>query len=190
MVTPVTNTGALKILAKDIEQQCGRLDILVNCAGTTRFVPHSDLEELDDHLIDEILATNARGPFAMACAMRPMLMRSNAGLIINISSIAAITAMGSNIMYCASKAALDNMTKSLARALAPTIRVVSVAPGLVETELVKGLDAEWREEQASRTLLSRLANPAEIAKAVTAVATHFTFSTGTIFAVDGGRPLA
>jgi 3-oxoacyl-[acyl-carrier protein] reductase len=94
------------------------------------------------------------------------------------------------VMYCASKAALDNMTKSLARALAPAIRVVSVSPGLVDTEFVKSLDVNWRNDQVARTPLARLTTPDEVAKAVVACATHFTFSTGNIFAVDGGRPLA
>jgi 3-oxoacyl-[acyl-carrier protein] reductase len=108
---------------------------------------------------------------------------------VNISSIAAVTAMGSNIAYCASKAALDSMTRSLARALAPAIRVVSVSPGLVDTEFVRGLDQSWRDEQAKRTPLGRLATPEEVAAAVLAVATTLKYSNGCIIAVDGGRPL-
>jgi len=111
-------------------------------------------------------------------------------LVINISSIAGVTAMGSNVAYCASKAALDSMTKSLARALAPEIRVVSVSPGLVDTDFVKGLDQKWRDEQAARTPLKRLATADEIGAATLAVVTHFRYSTGCIFQVDGGRPLA
>jgi len=190
MAAPVTDSAALFTLAAEIEKQYGRLDILVNCAGITSFVPHSDLDGLDDALIDDILATNVRGPFAAARALRLLLAKHHAGLIVNISSIAAVSAMGSNIMYCASKAALDNMTKSLARALAPDIRVVSVSPGLVDTDFVKSLDINWRHDQVARTPMARLAAPAEVARAVIAAATHFTFSTGTIFAVDGGRQLA
>jgi 3-oxoacyl-[acyl-carrier protein] reductase len=110
-------------------------------------------------------------------------------VVVNISSIAAVIAMGSNVAYCASKAALDNMTCSLARALAPRIRVVSVSPGLVDTEFVKSLDQSWRDEQAARTPLRRLAVPAEVARAVVAAVTQLTFTTGAIIAVDGGRPL-
>jgi 3-oxoacyl-[acyl-carrier protein] reductase len=84
-------------------------------------------------------------------AFRPLLKARASGLVVNISSIAGVTGMGSNVAYCASKAALDCMTKSLARALAPEIRVVSVSPGLVDTEFVKGLDQKWRDEQAART---------------------------------------
>jgi 3-oxoacyl-[acyl-carrier protein] reductase len=110
-------------------------------------------------------------------------------VVVNISSIAARTAMGSNVMYCASKAALDNMTLSLARALAPAVRVVSVSPGLVDTEFVKSLDAQWRDSQSARTPLGRLALPEEVAAAVMTAVRSLTFSTGCILAVDGGRPL-
>src|SRR5690606_35149401 len=129
----------------------------VNCAGTTRFVPHADLDALDDALIDQVLATNVRGPLAAVRAFKPLLERSGAGLVVNISSIAAVTAMGSNIAYCASKAAVNNMTMALARALAPAIRVVAVSPGLSDTEFVKQMDQGWRDEQAARTPLRRLA---------------------------------
>ncbi|MGC3980263.1 MAG: SDR family oxidoreductase [Steroidobacteraceae bacterium] len=193
LAAPVTNSAGLKQLAVDVQQRYGRCDVLVNCAGTTRFVPHNDLEGLDDALIDEILATNVRGTFAPLRALKSLLEQSplkGGGVVINISSIAAVIAMGSNVMYCASKAAVDNMTKSLARALAPKIRVLSVSPGLVDTEFVKSLDQSWRDEQASRTPLKRLAMPEEIAAAVVSAITHLTFSTGAIIAVDGGRPLA
>ena len=186
---PVTDSAVLGKVTVDVEQRYGRLDILVNCAGATRFVAHDDLAGLDDALIDTILATNVRGPFACVRALHPLLARHGAGLVVNITSIAATTAMGSNVMYCASKAAVDNMTRSLARALAPAVRVVSVAPGLADTEFVKGLDDTWRNEQAARTPLQRLAEPEEVAAAVLALATHLTFTTGAIIPVDGGRPL-
>jgi 3-oxoacyl-[acyl-carrier protein] reductase len=190
---PVTDSAALTAAAQAVRERWGRCDILVNCAGTTRFVPHGQLDTLDDPLIDEILATNVRGPFAAVRAFASMLSArkdGGTGLVVNISSIAAVTAMGSNVMYCASKAALDNMTKSLARALAPRVRVLSVSPGLADTEFVKSMDTAWRDEQASRTPLKRLAQPEEVANAVVAAATQLTFSTGTVIAVDGGRPLA
>jgi 3-oxoacyl-[acyl-carrier protein] reductase len=185
----VDDSAGLKILAAEVESRHGRCDILVNCAGITRFVPHADLEALDDQLIDDIFRTNWRGAFAAVRAFRPLLHLTRSGLVINISSIAGATGMGSNVAYCASKAALDAMTKSLARALAPEIRVVSVSPGLVDTEFVKGLDQRWRDEQAARTPLKRLATPAEIGAAVLAVATLLPYSNGCIIPVDGGRPL-
>jgi 3-oxoacyl-[acyl-carrier protein] reductase len=187
--SPVTDSAALARMAIEVASQFGGCDLLVNCAGTTRFVPHSDLDALDDALIDQILTTNVRGPFAAVRALRPLLQRSGAGVVVNISSIAAVSAMGSNVMYCASKAAVDNMTKSLARALAPEIRVVSVAPGLADTEFVKSMDVTWRDEQRSRTPLKRLALPQEVADAVIAAAAWLRFTTGSVIPVDGGRQL-
>lgn len=186
----VTDSDCLARLAVQIEKRFGRLDILVNCAGITRFVPHPDLDSLDDALIDRILSVNVRGVIAATRAMRPLLDRAANGVVVNISSIAGVTAMGSNIAYCASKAAVDNLTKSLARALAPKIRVVSVSPGVVDTDFIKGRDESWRDEQASRTPLGRLGTPDDVAEAVLAVATHLRFATGVIIPVDGGRPLA
>ena len=191
---PVTDSAALSALAAEVRSRYGRCDILVNCAGTTRFVAHADLDGLDDALFDQILATNVRGPFAAVRALKPLLAAKRddgaTGLVVNISSIAAVTAMGSNVAYCASKAAVDNMTKSLARALAPEVRVLSVSPGLSDTEFVKALDVAWRDEQAARTPLRRLALPEEVAATVVAAATHQTITTGAVQPVDGGRPLA
>ena len=186
----VDDSAGLKILAAEVESRAGRCDVLVNCAGITRFVAHADLDALDDQLIDDIFKVNWRGAFAAVRAFRPLLQASGAGLVVNISSIAGVTGMGSNVAYCASKAALDSMTKSLARALAPGIRVVSVSPGLVDTDFVRGLDQKWRDEQASRTPLRRLATPQEVGSAVLAAATLLPYSNGCIIAVDGGRPLS
>jgi len=193
LAAPVTDSAALKSLASTIAARYGRCDVLVNCAGTTRFVPHGELDSLDDELIDLILATNVRGAFATVRALRQLLDKSTqpgGAVVVNISSLAAVTGMGSNVMYCASKAAVDNMTKSLARALAPRIRVVSVSPGLVETDFIKSMDQRWRDEQLERTPLKRLASPIEVAAAVVAVVKNLTFTTGSIIAIDGGRPLS
>ena len=192
MSATVTDSGSLRVLAAEVARRYDRCDVLVNCAGTTRFVSHGDLDGLDDALIDEILTTNVRGSFAAVRALSPLLRastRPGGGVVINISSIAARTAMGSNIMYCASKAALDNMTLSLARALAPAVRVISVSPGLVDTEFVKSLDSGWRDAQAERTPLGRLAATDEVATAVLIAVRDLTFTTGSVISVDGGRPL-
>jgi 3-oxoacyl-[acyl-carrier protein] reductase len=193
LAAPVTDSAALAKFAAAIQERFGFCDVLVNCAGMTRFVPHGDLVGLDDALIDNILSTNVRGPFATVRALRPLLEKSKhpgCAVIVNISSIAALTAMGSNVMYCASKAAVDNMTKSLARALAPKIRVVSVAPGVVNNDFIRSMDPVWLKEQVSRTPLKRLAAPEEVASAIVAVVKHLTFTTGGIIPIDGGRPLS
>ncbi len=193
LAAPVTDSAALAAMAAQIDDRYGRCDVLVNCAGITRFVPHGDLDALDDALIENILSTNVRGPFATVRALRPLLEKSNqpgGAVIINVSSIAAVTAMGSNVIYCASKAAVDNMTKSLARALAPRIRVVSISPGVVDNDFIRSMDKRWLDEQLARTPLKRLAAPDEVASSVIAAIKHLTFTTGAIIAVDGGRPLS
>ena len=193
LAAPVTNSATLGEMAKEIDKRYRRCDVLVNCAGVTRFVEHSDLDGLDDELIENILSTNVRGPFATVRALRRLLQRSDlpgGGVVVNISSIAGVTAMGSNVIYCASKAAVDNMTKSLARALAPRIRVVSVSPGLVQNDFVRSMDKRWLDEQVARTPLKRLAAPEEAAAAVIAAIKSLTFTTGSIIPVDGGRPLS
>jgi 3-oxoacyl-[acyl-carrier protein] reductase len=189
---PVTDTAALANLAAEIAKNYGRCDVIVNCAGTTRFVKHADLSSLDDDLIDRILATNVRGAFATVRAFQSLLEESRlqgGGVVVNLSSAAGNIGIGSNVIYCASKAALDCMTKSLGRALAPKVRVVSVSPALVDTEFVKSLDKAWHDAQAASTPLGRLATPEEIAAAVAAVITTLTFTTGSILQVDGGRTL-
>jgi 3-oxoacyl-[acyl-carrier protein] reductase len=193
LAAPVTDSAGLAALASTVGARYGLCDVLVNCAGTTRFVPHNDLHGLDDGLIETILATNVRGPFATVRALRHLLDKSThpgGAVVINISSIAAVTAMGSNVMYCASKAAVDNMTKSLARALAPRIRVLSISPGVVDNDFIRSMDQRWLDEQVSRTPLKRLAAPEEVASAVVAAVKYLTFTTGSIIPVDGGRPLS
>ncbi|TQV81382.1 SDR family oxidoreductase [Exilibacterium tricleocarpae] len=187
--TPVLDSVALATLAAKLQQEIGRLDILVNNAGMTRVVPHDDLDQLDDELIDSIFATNFRGAFACARAFRPLLESAGNGLIVNISSVAATTAVGSNIAYCASKAAMNSMTRSLARALAPRIRVVAVAPGWVDGDYARRADPQYLQQQIDKTPLARLAAAADVADAVIALASRLTFTTGSVIPVDGGRPL-
>lgn len=172
-------------------KDAGGLHALINNAGMTKFVPHPDLDALDDDFIDAIFRVHVRGALACTRAAVPLLRANDdGGVIINMTSVAAQIAMGSNIAYCAAKAALGNVTQSLARALAPDIRVNALAPGLVDTDLIRGLDAAWREAQISKTPLGRLATPAEIASAALLLADQMPMCTGMTLAVDGGRPLA
>jgi 3-oxoacyl-[acyl-carrier protein] reductase len=184
----VLDSPALGALAAEIASDYGRLDILVNNAGVTRVVPHADLDGLDDATFDHILSTNVRGTFACVRAFRSLLA-ANHGVVVNISSIAGNTAVGSSIAYCASKAAIDNMTRSLARALAPNIRVLSVAPGWVEGEYASRADPAYLQAQIDRSPLGRIARPDDVAQAVLAACTLLGFTTGAIIPVDGGRPL-
>ncbi|MBM3696647.1 MAG: SDR family oxidoreductase [Actinobacteria bacterium] len=189
LAAPVDQSPALRALAEVIAERYGRLDVLVNCAGMTRQVPLGDLDALDDELIDDIFRVNWRGAFACVRALRALLAADRGGLVVNISSLSAVLGVGSNVAYVASKAALNAMTLSLARALAPAIRVVSVAPGFVEGEYARRLDPDLLEVQRQRTPLGRLATPDEVADAVLAAATLLRFSTGCVIPVDGGRPL-
>ncbi len=186
---PVDDSSALQRLAEEVRQQYGRADLLVNNAGMTRYVAHDDLDGLDDDLIDDIFRVNWRGAFACVRAFRTLLSEGDGGLVVNISSIAGTTGNGSNVAYCASKLALNSMTVSLARALAPDIRVVSVSPGLVAGDYANTLDPVWRAQQVERTPLGRLATADDVAEAVLAAATLLRFTTGCIIPVDGGRPL-
>ncbi|GGC01338.1 3-ketoacyl-ACP reductase [Novosphingobium endophyticum] len=165
----------------------GRADILVNSAGTTRPVPHADLDGLDDALLDEIMASNVQGPFATIRAFAPALKASGDAVIVNISSISGFTGSGSNVGYCASKGALDTMTLSLARALGPEIRVLAVSPGAVATDFVAGRDRTALEAIAAKTPLKRVVEPDDVARTVMACITHLTATTGARIICDGGR---
>ena len=185
----VDDSVALAAVADSVATTAGRLDVLVNCAGMTRPVAHDDLDGLDDDLIDQIFATNWRGPFATIRAFRSLLEASDDPVVVNISSVAGITGQGSNVAYCASKAALDSMTRSLGRALAPKIRIMSVSPGWVMGEYASRMPEEVIAVQRDATPLNRLATGDDVAAAVSAVVHDLPFTTGAIVNVDGGRPL-
>lgn len=187
MRIPVLDSAALKNLAGTVERDFGRCDVLVNSAGFTRMVPHADLEALTDELIDSIFAANVRGPFAVIRAFAPLMKKSGDAVIVNISSVAAITGSGSNIAYGGSKAAMDTMSISLARVLGPEIRVMTVSPAAVDTAFVPGRTTAMVERVASTTPLKRVVVADEVAQAVMAAVTHLTSSTGWVIPVDGGK---
>ncbi|TAG39985.1 MAG: SDR family oxidoreductase [Cytophagia bacterium] len=185
----VVDSQQLAQMAAFVQERFGHLDILVNNSGITKPVPHHDLAGLEDDWIDKIMQVNFRGAFACIRAMLPLLKQGQNPVIVNISSIAGRTGVGSNVAYCASKAAIDSLTRSLGRALAPAVRVVSLSPGWVLGEYAQALPESYLEEQKSKTPLGRIAMADDVAKAVLAIAESFTFSTGCVFPVDGGRPL-
>jgi 3-oxoacyl-[acyl-carrier protein] reductase len=190
---PITDSNALQTLVQKVTEQYGKLHVLVNNAGITTPVDHDDLEGLTDDWIDRIFQTNFRGSFAMVRAFKNLLLeegtKDNPSLVVNISSVAAKTGIGSNVAYCASKAAIDSMTRSLGRALAPNIRVVSVSPGWVLGEYAKKIDPAYLKMQEDLTPQARLASPQDVANTVWAMDQVLTFTTGSIIPVDGGRPL-
>ncbi|HVH79689.1 MAG TPA: SDR family oxidoreductase [Stellaceae bacterium] len=186
---PLEDTAQINKAAAAVKGEFGRCDILVNSAGFTRMVPHHDLDALTDDLIDQVLTANVRGPFATIRAFAPLLKASGDGVVVNISSGAAQRGSGSSIIYGASKAALDTMSMALARVLAPEVRVVVVAPGMVHTGFVPGRTEEAMLKAAMATPLKRQIEAGDVALAVLSCATHLKFTTGSIVNVNGGGHL-
>jgi 3-oxoacyl-[acyl-carrier protein] reductase len=181
----VADDQAVRAMVAQCRQQLGGLDVLVNNAATTRFVDHGDLESLSDEVWDEILAVNLKGAFYCCRAALPLLQERE-GAIVNITSVAGLQGTGSSIPYAASKAALNCVTKSLARAFGPRVRVNAVAPGPVRTRWLAGREAmvEWYLRE---TPLGRAAEPDDIAEAVEYLALGASLTTGQVLVVDGGR---
>jgi 3-oxoacyl-[acyl-carrier protein] reductase len=175
--------------ADEIARTCGRLDILVNSGGATQPIPHADLETLDEATFNRLLLLNAGGPFSVIRRLVPLLQASGDAVVVNVSSISAFTGSGSNIAYCAAKAALDTMTMSLARVFGPEVRFLSVAPAAVATDFVAGRDRAALEKGAQSTPLKRVVEPEDVADAILACVTHLRTATGTTIVVDGGRHL-
>ena len=180
----VSNDEEDKAMIEAILKDFGQLDILVNNAGRTHFVQHSDLDGMKSEYFDDIFALNVKGTFFMCRAAADALKKSH-GVIINITSIAGVTGLGSSIAYAASKAAEISITKSLARVLAPEVRVIGVAPGIVLTRWVEG-HADHIDKLAGETPLQKVAEPADIAQTVYALIAHADFVTGQNLIVDGG----
>ena len=168
----------------------GRLDVLVNNAGTTRFIAHTDLEAVQADDWDQIMAVNLRGPFQFARAARAALATDGGGEIVNVSSVAGLRAIGSSIPYCASKAALNNLTLTLARSLAPEIRVNAVAPSFITGRWLKeGLGPAYEPVKAAieeKTPLGRVCDPDDVADAIVGLVTGSDLVTGQILACEGG----
>ena len=185
MRADVTREADVKAMIAEIETRYGRLDILVNNAGWSTRIPHGDLDALTDEIWDRTLDTNLRGTFYTIRAARPLLERAPAPAIVNTASAAAYSASGSSVVYAASKAAVVSMTKSLARAFAPKIRVNAVCPGLVRTRF-----AGWPEESfvAAKELtpIGRLVTTEEVADAVYFLSVEATWMTGEALLMDGG----
>ena len=184
----VSKEAEARHLVEKLRQEWGRLDLLVNNAGTTEFIKLSDLDAMSEQTWDRIMAVNVKGAFFMARAAAELL-RASRGSIVNVSSTAGINAVGSSIAYSASKAALSNLTLSLAHALAPEIRVNAVAPGFVQTPwLERGLGerlpsvSKWVRSQ---TPLGELVQPEQVASAILSLA-DMAQVTGQILVVDGG----
>ncbi len=186
---PMTDSAALDAAAQDVRSGLGRTDVLVNSAAITRRIAHAELDVLDDATIDLILSTNVRGPFATVRAFAPLLRAAPAAVVVNISSMSATSGRGSNLMYCASKGALDTMTVSLARVLAPQVRVIAVSPGTVDTGFIPGITADEIAGIGAHSPLQQVVTAGHVAAAVMAAVLHLPMTTGTRIVVDAGRHL-
>lgn len=182
-----------RALVKAAEKELGRLDILINNAGTTAFIPHTDLEAVKAEDFTRIMGVNLQGPFQMVRAARAALEASGEGSVVNVSSIAGVRGIGSSIPYCASKAALNNLTVTLARALAPKIRVNAVAPGFISGRwLQNGLGDKYdavMDYNRKRTPMGRTCDPEDVAAAIMSLVTGSQLVTGHIMPVEGGMLL-
>lgn len=182
----IDSTESVQKARDTLQSEFGKLTVLFNNAGWTKFVEPSDLKGIDDDLIDGLLRTHVKGYFICVREMEDIL--EDGGCIINTSSIAAELGNGSNIVYCAAKGAVDTMTRSLARALAPKLRVNAVAPGMIDTGIIKDINTTWQSKQLNETPMQRLATIDELAETVYGCVEHMPFTTGRTIHVDGGRP--
>jgi ketoreductase RED2 len=168
-------------------KQYGRLDIVVNNAGTTEVIPHHDLDAATNEIWERILRVNVLGAWNMIRAAAPHLRASGDGVVLNITSIAGIRPVGSSIPYAVSKAALNHLTLLLANALGPEIRVHAVAPGLIDTEWTESWD-DVRAAVRATAPLRRSGTPDDVAEACVALVAA-RYATGQVLVVDGGVTL-
>jgi 3-oxoacyl-[acyl-carrier protein] reductase len=186
----VSDDAQVREMLKEVKQSFGRLDVLVNNAATTNFIDHKDLDGLTEEMWDRMLAVNLKGAFFVTRAAAELLRADNGGSVVNVSSVAAITGSGSSIAYCATKAGLNTMTKSLARVMAPTVRVNAVCPGPIDSRWIREGNPGWDlDEMVAGYPIPRASQPEDIADAVVFFAIGTSLATGQILSVDGGQTL-
>jgi 3-oxoacyl-[acyl-carrier protein] reductase len=182
--------GDCKKMIDDTMNAFGRIDVLVNNAGATRFCDYSNLEGLTKKDFQDVYEINVIGAYQMVKFAAPYL-KNVKGAIVNISSMSAISGVGSSIAYAASKGALSTMTLSLAHALAPEVRVNGICPGFIQTRWTKGFLGERYEtvkknfEQAS--LIHKTSLPEDIAKGVVYLSIDAVTTSGQLLTIDGGQ---
>lgn len=181
-------------LASETMAKWGRIDALVNNAGTTKFCAHQNLEGLSKDDFLSIYSTNVVGPFQMIRAAASSLKKSGGGVVVNVASLAGIKAIGSSVAYAASKAALINMTMSLARVLGPEIRINAVCPGFIQGEwLRQGLGEEnyenLKKSLEERVPLRKISTPEMVASTIRYFIEDAALTTGETLILDGGHHL-
>lgn len=181
----VANDAQVRAMIDRVAGEFGRLDVLVNNAGWSTRIPHDQMDALTDEIWNQTFDTNLRGAFYCVRAAVPWLRKQPGASIVNIASIAGQTGLGSSMAYAASKGAMLTLNKSLARALAPGIRVNAIAPGFVRTRFASWPDSAFDEGEAM-TPLKRLATAGEIAALALHLAADARSITGETIVVDGG----
>lgn len=186
----VAEDSVCRGMMKAAASKFGRLDILINNAGCTHFIAHSDLEAVTDEVWSRILDVNLKGPFQCARAAKPFLEATGNGEIVTVASAAAYNAAGSCIPYSCSKAAVVNMTISLARVFGPHVRVNAVAPGVISGDWLKrGLGRHYEQRLATMTkstVLDKVCSPEDVADAILSIITGSDLVTGQTLLCDGG----
>ncbi len=175
--------------------ELGRLDVLVNNAGTTTFAAHAELEKITDGDWERILGVNLKGPFQCARAAKDALTADGGGEIVNVSSVAGVAGVGSSIPYCASKAGLNILTVILARVFGPAVRVNAVAPGFITGRwLREGLGEPVYEAvktaMEQRSPLGRVCDPEDVRDAILSLIEGSDLVTGQVLLCDGGMTIA
>jgi len=181
----VSDDAAVRAMVGRTVEEFGRLDVLVNNAGTTVFVDYENLEALTDDVWRKILGVNVMGTFYASRAAAKVMLEQKSGCIVNMASVSGLSGLGSSIPYSVSKAGVISLTKTFARALTPHVRVNAIAPGVVDTRWVDGR-TEFVERARSRTPFGRVATPADVAEVALALVTNAGFVTGQVIVVDGG----
>lgn len=183
----VSDDTAVRQMIAQTVAHFGGLDVLVNNAGSTHFIDHTDLEAVTDQVWDDILSVNLKGLFSCCRAAMPHL-KARGGNIVNVASVAGLAGSGSSIPYAASKGAVITLTKSLARAFAPEVRVNAVAPGPVQTRWLAD-HQDMVEKAMTQTPMQRPSTPDDIAEAIVFLADVSTLMTGQVMVIDGGRTM-
>ncbi len=191
----LTDDAQVRGMVRQANERFGRLDVLVNNAGVTHWVPVSDLEGLTDDMWDDILDVNLKGAFRCTRAAAPLLTEAG-GAIINVSSMTGVlaTTTASSLAYGAAKAALIYLTRGLAVAMAPKVRVNAVAPAFTDTKWMQDHYGDAYEETVARASasypLGRIANLEDVAGAIVGLLTASDFVTGQTLLIDGGLSLS
>jgi NAD(P)-dependent dehydrogenase (short-subunit alcohol dehydrogenase family) len=183
------DTSSLKSAVEIINKSAGKCDLLINAAGITKGgINNKDIDRYSDDIIDEILINNVRGTFAVIREFTPLLKNSNDSLVINITSAAGIRASPSNIIYGASKVALELITKTLSRTLAPTVRVVAICPGILENSTSGAHKPPGTNERMAQEIpLKRVGTADDVVATIESLFLSMKYVTGSSILLDGGR---